>query len=213
MLIHDVVPARRPPRNAYHGLVLHGLGDSMEGWKPAVPLLDLPEVGWVFANAPEEYGPYGGYSWFDLLPDMTPDQAGVRASHAALEALIDQVLSDLAIPSERLFLLGFSQGCLMALETALKSARPFAGVVGISGWVGGIEDYPAAFGTAIAEQRVLMTHGTADQLLPIQLVRMQAQRLKQLGVQLEWREYAKAHTLDQQREVADIRGWMRQRMA
>lgn len=213
MLIHEVVPARRPPRTACHGLVLHGLGDSMEGWKPAVPLLDLPEVGWIFANAPEEYGPYGGYSWFDMLPDMTPDPAGVRASRAALEGLIDHVLADLSIPSERLFLLGFSQGCLMALETALTSARAFAGVVGISGWVAGIEAYPAAFGPAIADQHVLMTHGRSDQVIPIARVRPQAERLKQLGVDLEWREYAKDHTLDQQREVADIRGWMRQRMA
>ena len=212
MLIHEVVPARRPPRTAYHGLVLHGLGDSMDGWKPAIPLFDLPELGWVFANAPEEYGPYGGYSWFDLLPDMTPDLAGVQASRDALEGLIDHVLADLAIPSERLFLLGFSQGCLMALEVALKSPRAFAGVIAISGWVAGVEDYPAAFGSAISAQHVLMTHGKTDQTLPIALVRPQAQRLKQLGVDLDWREYAKDHTLDQQQEVADIRTWVRARM-
>jgi len=214
MLLHEVFPARRPPsRNPYHGLVLHGLGDSMEGWKPAIPLFELPEVGWVFANAPEEYGPYGGYSWFDLLPDMTPDLAGVRASRAALDGLIDQVLADLKIPSERLFLLGFSQGCLMALEVALKSDRAFAGVVGISGWVAGAEDYPAAFGAAGQSQHVLMTHGSLDPMLPIALVQPQAQALTALGVDLEWREYAKEHTLDQGREVADIRAWMRRRMA
>jgi len=50
-------------------------------------------------------------------------------------------------------------------------------------------------------------------MIPFDLVRPQAQRLKQLGVDLDWREYAKDHTLDQGREVADIRAWVRQRMA
>lgn len=213
MLIHDLVPGRRAPRSgAYHGLVLHGLGDSMEGWKPAIPLLGLDEVHWIFANAPEEYGPYGGYSWFDILPDMTPDLAGVAASRAALDELVTQVLTDRAIPSERLFLLGFSQGCLMALDLALQSDRLFAGVVGISGWIAGLERYPAAFGSAARQQSVLMTHGRYDPLLPIAAVREQADSLKSLGISLTWNEYAKEHTLDQVDEVRDIRAWMRGRM-
>jgi phospholipase/carboxylesterase len=213
MLVHEIVPASRPAAAPFHCLVLHGLGDSMEGWKPAVELLDLPEVGWVFANAPEEYGPYGGYSWFDLLPDMTPDLAGVRASRAAVEAVVAHLLGELDIPSERLFVLGFSQGCLMALETALRGDHVFAGVVGISGWIAAIEDYPAGLGPAARGQRVLMTHGRFDSMLPIDLVRPQAQRLRDLGIDLAWKEYAKEHTLDQAREVGDIRAWMRERMS
>jgi phospholipase/carboxylesterase len=213
MLIHELVRARRAPRTgAYHALVLHGLGDSMEGWKPAVPLLGLDSVGWVFANAPEEYGPYGGYSWFDILADMTPDLAGVATSRAALEELVAHLLADLAIPSERLFVVGFSQGCLMALDLALKGSHAFAGVVGISGWVAGLDGYPADFGAAAPKQHVLMTHGTADPMLPIAAVREQAMALKKLGIDLTWKEYAKEHSLDQEAEVADIRAWMTARM-
>lgn len=213
MLIHELIRARRAPRtNAYHTLVLHGLGDSMEGWKPAVSLLGLDEVGWIFANAPEEYGPYGGYSWFDMLPDMTPDLAGVAASRAALDDLITHVLADLGIPSERLFLLGFSQGCLMTMELGLKSNHVFAGIVGISGWIAGLEDYPMAFGTAALKQQVLMTHGRFDPMLPIASVREQAEALQKLGVDLTWKDYAKEHALDQDDEVHDIRDWMRERM-
>ena len=168
MLIHEVVPARRAPRlNPYHCLVLHGLGDSMAGWKPALPLLGLDEMGWVLANAPEEYGQYGGYSWFDMLPDMSPDLAGVATSRAALDQLVTHLLADLAIPSERLFLLGFSQGCLMSLDLGLTSDRRFAGIIGISGWVAGLDRYPAAFGSAARQQALLMTHGRGDPMLPI----------------------------------------------
>jgi len=213
MLIHELLPARRAPRaNAYHTLVLHGLGDSMEGWKPAIPMLGLDEVGWIFANAPEDYGPYGGYSWFDILPDMTPDLAGVAASRAVLEELITHLVGKLAIPSERLFLLGFSQGCLMSLDLGLKSDRLFAGIVGISGWVADADGYPAAFGTAAKKQSIVMTHGRSDPMLPITDVKAQADSLRELGIDLTWKDYAKAHSLDPDDEVHDIREWMRTRM-
>ncbi|MBA3685508.1 MAG: hypothetical protein H0W72_09750 [Planctomycetes bacterium] len=213
MLIYEVVPPKRRPRHetAFHCLVLHGLGDSMAGWMPAAPLFDLPELGWVFANAPDEY--YGGYSWFELGERMYPDAAGVHRSRAELEETIDHLLGELAIPSERLFVLGFSQGCLMALELALRGPRVFAGVVAISGWVHGIEDYPAQFGAAAPEQHVLMTHGLLDPMLPIDVVRPQAAALKQLGLDLEWREYRKDHGLDPAMEVGDVRRWLNQRMA
>jgi len=213
MLIHELLPARRAPRaNAFHTLVLHGLGDSMAGWKPAIPMLELDAVGWIFANAPEEYGPYGGYSWFDILPDMTPDLAGVAASRSALDELITHVLADLAIPSERLFLLGFSQGCLMSLDLGLKSNRRFAGIVGISGWVADVDSYPEAFGSAARQQAILMTHGRFDPLLPIADVRAQADALRTIGIDLTWKEYAKEHSLDPDDEVHDIRDWMSARM-
>ena len=212
MLIYDVVPPRRRPRReaAFHCLVLHGLGDSMAGWMPAAPLFDLPEVGWVFANAPDEY--YGGYSWFDLGERMQPDPAGVLRSRAALAGLIDQLLGELAIPSTRLFVMGFSQGCLMAIELALRGQHAFAGVVGISGWVHAIEDYPGSLAPVAPRQHLLLTHGLLDPMLPIDLVRAQATRLQELGLDVTWREYRKDHTLDPAMEVGDIRRWLGQRM-
>jgi phospholipase/carboxylesterase len=198
----------RAPRDgaAHHCLVLHGLGDSHRGWMDVAPMLALPELGFAFADAPLAYGP--GFSWFDIHPDWSVDDDQVRASRKLLGELIEHLLGKLGIAEDRLFLLGFSQGCLMALDTALRWPRRFAGVVGISGFLTMLDEYPAAFGAAAKQQRILMTHGTYDGMIPIRFVRQQKDRLRELGVDLAWKEYEKEHTLDPTDELEDIRRFL-----
>jgi len=202
MLVHDLVPGR-PGRPL--AMVLHGLGDSKEGWKAVAPMLDLDGWGWCFVQAPDPYGP--GYSWFDLDlgADLRVDAAGVARSHRELTALLDHVERTHAIPCERIALIGFSQGCLMTLETVLRHPRPFLAAVGISGWLHREADWPAAFGAAMPRQRLLVTHGRYDPVLPMALAQPRIARLRSLGVPLAWAEYDKDHTLDPEEELGDIR--------
>jgi phospholipase/carboxylesterase len=208
MLDYHLLPAKAG--GTHHCLVLHGLGDSHRGWMDVAPMLALPELGFAFADAPRPYGP--GFSWFDIRPDWSVDDAQVRESRGLLGGLIQHLLKELAIPEERLFLMGFSQGCLMALDTALRWPRPFAGVVGISGFLTMLGEYPAALGAAAKQQRILMTHGTYDGMIPIRFVRKQKDALLALGLALEWKEYEKEHTLDPTEELEDIRAFFRARM-
>jgi phospholipase/carboxylesterase len=208
MLEHEIFqPARPAP--AGQGcwcLVLHGLGDSMEGWKPAAPLFAVDGLGFIFANAPDAY--YGGYSWFDIADDFTPDPGQIRRSRALLAELIAHLLSRLAIGPGRLLLLGFSQGSLMAVDQALRSESLFAGVVGISGFMALLEEFPAAFGACARSQRLLLTHGLYDSRIPLAFARRQRDQLIALGVTPTWKEYPKEHNLDQAREVGDIRAFI-----
>jgi phospholipase/carboxylesterase len=192
-------------------LILHGLGDSHAGWMPVVPMLGLPGLGCILPDAPRSYG--DGFSWFDIHADLSIDQQQVRDSRKALEELIVHLLERFKIRSEQLFLLGFSQGALMVMDAALRSPRAYAGVVGISGFLAMLDDYPLAFGAALASQRLMMTHGRYDQLLPLAMVRSQLGTLKRLGVAVQWREYDKAHTLDTTTELDDIRRFLAQGIA
>ncbi len=209
MLQYDVIPPSRPSAEPFYCLVLHGLGDSKNGWKPVAAELKLPALGWCFAQAPVSY--YGGWSWFDIYADHSIDQEQQRESRAQLTALIDHLLSTLRIPSERLFLMGFSQGCLMTLDQGLRANRRFAGLIGISGFMTQLDDYPAAFGSAVKQQHLLLTHGLYDTVLPIAPTRRVKDRLLALGVPLDWREYAKDHSLDPQRELGDLRAFLSRR--
>jgi phospholipase/carboxylesterase len=204
LLVHDLVASGTPTRWV---MVLHGLGDSKEGWKPVADYLALPATGWIFVQAPDCY--YDGWSWFDLrLPDPLPDYTQVLRSRTRLRELLTHLEATRGIACENLTLMGFSQGCLMTMEVGLTHERPFAGLVGISGWVANIEAYPRAFGAAADRQRILMTHGTADQVIPIAVTRPQAHRLQGLGLDLTWREYAKAHGLDTESELGEIRDFI-----
>src|SRR6476620_1081890 len=66
-------------------IMLHGLGDSIAGYRWMPPALDLPWLNYVLVNAPDEY--YGGYSWYDFAGDIVP---GVVRSRKLLADLLEE---------------------------------------------------------------------------------------------------------------------------
>ncbi len=101
--------------------------------------------------------------------------------------------------------LGFSQGCLMALDLAARYPQTLGAVVGISGYVGMLHEYPEKLSPVARTQKILVTHGTMDQMLPLTETHKQIQALKGMGMAIEWKVYEKEHTIDPYREVPDIR--------
>jgi phospholipase/carboxylesterase len=66
-------------------VVLHGLGDSMEGYRWMPPAMGLPWMNYLLVNAPDHY--YGGFSWYDFTGDAA---AGVRRSRRLLIDLLER---------------------------------------------------------------------------------------------------------------------------
>jgi len=180
-------------------IVLHGLGDSMEGYRWLPDQLGVPWLNYLLVNAPDDY--YGGYSWYDIYGDAEP---GIRRSRELLNRLLDDQRSA-GFASDQTLLFGFSQGCLMTLETGLRYPHRLAGLVGISGYVHDAPTLLAERPALLPGQRVLMTHGTQDPLIPIAQVRAQVKQLVAGGVNLEWKEFDKVHTIEGERELAVIR--------
>jgi phospholipase/carboxylesterase len=200
MLHSELIPAAE--KNSRRLMVmLHGLGDSIKGYRWLPGALNLPWLNYLLVNAPDEY--YAGHSWFDLN-DIVP---GVRRSQKLLFDLLDDLRAkDFLI--EETTLCGFSQGCLMAVEIGLRYPHRFAGVVGISGWVCEPEKLLKELSPVAQKQRLLMTHGKNDPLVPIEKVRPQITLLKAAGIQIEWREFSKAHTIHGETELAVIRNFV-----
>lgn len=184
-------------------VVLHGLGDSMEGYRWMPQMLRLPWMNYLLVNAPDEY--YGGCSWFDFPGDPGP---GVARSYLLLSRLLDEQVKA-GYPTAETVLFGFSQGCLMTVETGLRYPARFAGLVGVSGYVADPERLLKERSAVAAEQRLLITHGTLDPLLPCAQARKQFERLRQGGITLEWREFPKEHTIYGEAELGVIREFVR----
>jgi phospholipase/carboxylesterase len=167
-------------------------------------------VGFVLVEAPIPY--YDGFAWFDLSPETFTtgqvDAANVRASRVALAETIAHVGKEVGATQDKMVLMGFSQGGLMVMDAGLHADAPFAGIVCISGFIGMIEEFPAVFGDSAKNQKMLMTHGIQDHVVPMAFTKRQWQRLRDLGVPVEWREYVKDHGLDDRREIPEIRAFV-----
>lgn len=183
-------------------IALHGLGDSTAGYRWMPSALRLPWMNYLLVNAPDEY--YGGYSWYDF--DGTPGP-GIERSRKALFELLDAQRAN-GFATEETVLFGFSQGCLMTLDVGFRYPHRFAGLVGVSGYV----HEPAAvlkeLSPVAKEQRMLFTHGTKDPLIPCAEVRQQVDGLKAAGLKIEWREFAKVHTIAGEEELGVIRDFV-----
>ncbi|MDA3963644.1 MAG: hypothetical protein PF961_22890 [Planctomycetota bacterium] len=215
MLKYDVVPPVAGEAKAWC-IVLHGLGDSMEGWRPIVGELAVPELGFVLVNAPDPY--YGGWAWFPILgmtgEGVTQDDmdAGVRRSRGLVAELVGHLEQELGVSADRFVLMGFSQGCCMVLDAALRDQRRFAGVVGISGFVSDLDDLSENMSQMATEQQILWTHGRFDSVVPLPWSQACFEAVQALGVEADYRLYDKDHGLDPVNEISELRAWIAERI-
>jgi phospholipase/carboxylesterase len=195
---------------------MHGLGADGHDFAPIVPELPLPEhlsVRFVFPHAPmRPVTINNGWvmrAWYDVREaggQRQEDEPGVRASQAAIEALIARERTR-GIPASSIVLAGFSQGGAMALHTGLRHPERLAGLMALSCFLP-LAD--ALAGEASAPNRdvpILMTHGTADAVIPIARARRARDVLLGLGYHVDWREYRMAHAVCPE-EIADIAAWI-----
>jgi phospholipase/carboxylesterase len=183
-------------------VVLHGLGDSLEGFRFLPKMLQIPGLNYLLVNAPDRY--FTGFSWFDLYGEM---DKGVERSRGLLFEAVGEI-QRAGWRSENIGWFGFSQGCLMALDLACRHPERFGAFVGVSGFVSRVTDYPEGFSPVARSQRILMTHGTVDPMLPLEGTRKQANALIGMGMRIEFKVYSKEHTIDPHQEVADIRSFL-----
>jgi phospholipase/carboxylesterase len=167
-------------------ILLHGVGadgNDLIGLAPRwAPL--LPDAEFLSPNAPFpcDMAPYG-YQWFSLqASDPSMILGGVRAGAPMLDAFIDEALAARGLADKDLALVGFSQGTIMALYIGLRRAQPVAGILGYSGALVGADVLAQEIR---ARPRVLLVHGTADQIVPYQALEMAEASLKSAGVPVE----------------------------
>lgn len=152
--------------------------------------------------------PHGkGWAWFDLDPALR-STSSTREDISRARHLVVEKLRSLELPLDRVVLGGFSQGCVVSLETGLREDIPLAGILGISGYVPLLEDYPQALGPRASTRRILATFGHWDQYLQAKVAREQFESLAAHGAPVELEMFDKGHTVDLDDEVPRIRGWL-----
>ena len=197
-------------------IVLHGLGADGNDFVPVARELDLAKIGpvrFVFPHAPTmPVTINGGYvmrAWYDILgTDLVKreDEAGLRSSRLAIDALIAKEVAR-GIPASRTVLMGFSQGCAMALMTGLRHAERLAGIIGLSGYLPLAATTAAERHAANKDVPIFLAHGKVDPVVPLARAVASRDALKALGYTPEWHEYPMPHAVAPE-EIADINRWL-----
>jgi phospholipase/carboxylesterase len=171
---------------------LHGYGadgnDLIEIGRAWQPL--LPQAAFVSPHAPRPCGQAPmGREWFPLtFRNPTERWDGVNAAAPVLESFLDAELARHQLAPSALALVGFSQGTMMALHVGLRRTTAPAAIVGYSGMLAlkndtDIEGYAPQIR---ARPPVLLLHGDADDLIPVQALIHATQALAALEVPVEW---------------------------
>jgi phospholipase/carboxylesterase len=151
----------------------------------------LPDTAFVSPNAPEPCaGAPMGRQWFTLtMRSVSERWDGVRKAAPVLDEFLDAELAKLSLPPDRLALVGFSQGTMMALHVGLRRKVAPAAIVGYSGIHVMPENEAEAVDAAkevTSRPPVLLVHGDIDNVIPAQALLLSAQSLSACGVAVEW---------------------------
>ena len=194
---------------------LHGLGADGNDFAQIVPELHIPDkhaVKFIFPHAPIRAvtinGGFKQRAWFDIASadrqGLQADRAGLEMSSARIQAMIDTEIQG-GLTSDRIILVGFSQGGAVVLHAALTYGKTLGGVMGLSTYL------PAWIHAQASKTPVFLAHGEYDPLLPYGLGVETHERLISAGYHVDWHAYKMLHTVCAE-EVRDIAKWLSQRL-
>ena len=167
-------------------ILVHGLGADGSDLIALAPHLApaLPDAHFIAPDAPFpcDMAPYGR-QWFSLQ-DRDPHAmlSGIRMAAPILDGFVDRQMARFGLDASRVALVGFSQGTMMSLHVAPRRSAPFGAVVGFSGAL--------LAGDALAEEvvsrpPVLLVHGDADEVVPVQATPAAGGALQDAGFSVE----------------------------
>jgi phospholipase/carboxylesterase len=188
-------------------VLLHGVGSNEDDLFGLAPYLD-PRFSIVSARAPFSYG-NGGFAWFDVqfLPEgILFDEAQAEQSRARLTTFIDEAKA--LYGASKVFLVGFSQGAIMSAGVLLREPAMMDGAVLMSGR---LPQVAMNAGKALHARPVLITHGTYDEVLPVQFGREANTLLAGLGLDVTYLEYPIGHQVSEE-SLEAVDAWLVERI-
>lgn len=213
---------------------LHGLGASGDDFAALVPELkkliaedSFNSIRFIFPHAAHiPVTINGGYpmpAWYDILDmptQLTPEQLAngnsaerqlnqdqLLASVNDIHNLIDREL-ERGISSERILVLGFSQGGAVAYHAALTYPHTLAGLAGLSTYLPTLTA-PHVFNPSSANKAIdiQIYHGNLDPVVNISLGKKAQSDLSHLGYKSQFHEYSMEHQVCYQ-QIQNIAEWI-----
>jgi len=188
-------------------VLMHGFGAPGDDLVSLARVVDAPRgARFVFPEAPHAIPGFGdGRAWWMLdmeriarlalgdTADMSREvPAGLAEARARVSAMLDA--ADQALKPSKLVIGGFSQGAMLACDVALRTERPLAALVMLSGTFVAADEW-----TPLMNRRtglpVFLSHGSADRLLPFALSERLRDALASAGLGVTWSPFRGGHEI------------------
>jgi phospholipase/carboxylesterase len=155
-------------------------------------------------------GPTVGYGWFPLTLGAPPDPAAFAAGVSDARRFIDAAMTRYPIDPNKLVMLGFSQGGLIAYALGLSEPQRFAALVALSSWLPEpvVQMLPPAGSHRLP---TLVHHGSRDELIDVTRGRQSVERLRSLRVPVTYREFDMGHEINAD-SLTDLAGWLEEKV-
>ena len=190
-------------------LLLHGYGSNEQDLFSFAA--ELPEEYYIVsARAPYKLQ-YGSYAWyainFDTEQNKFSDNDQARISRELIAKFIDELIDIYPINPKNVTLIGFSQGTILSYAVALSHPEKVQRVVAMSGYINPeiLEDNYLK--NSFSNLKVFVSHGTADQVIPVEWGRKAKPFLENLGIETTYKEYPVGHGVSPQ-NFYDFKNWL-----
>jgi phospholipase/carboxylesterase len=193
-------------------LLLHGYGSNEEDLFSFAT--ELPDEYYVVsARAPYDMM-YGSYAWyainFDADENKFSDIKQAKESRDLIANFIDELVATYAIDASDVTLIGFSQGCILSYAIAVSYPEKVQRVVAMSGYFNAEIAKPNFEQNDFSNLKIFASHGTVDQVVPVDWARKAAPLLKELGIDIVYKEYPVGHGVAPQ-NFFDFKNWLNQK--
>ena len=197
-------------RTSYSTIVaLHGRGADYSDLLPLIEALNIPGVLVIAPRAPYTFM-NSGFAWYGLQDEGIPSSDSFIPSLNRLRKFLREIRGIYPVDDKSVFLLGFSQGAVMAYAAGLEEPKAFKGIVALSGYI------PTRSGLSLALENlsglaVFISHGINDELIPVRYGREAAKILTEARADVLYREYSMGHQIIDE-TIGDLAKWMRLRV-
>ena len=190
-------------------ILLHGYGSNEEDLFSFAS--ELPDNYYVVsARAPYDMQ-YGSYAWyainFDADENKFSDVEQAKTSRDLVANFIDDLVAKYPIDAENVTLIGFSQGCILSYAIALSYPEKIKRIVAMSGYLNPEMLHQDYLKNNLSNLKVFSSHGTVDQVVPVEWGRKAKPFLDNLGIESVYKEYPIGHGISPQ-NFYDFKVWL-----
>jgi phospholipase/carboxylesterase len=151
------------------------------------------------------------YRWFRKTPgdgDFDGETVDLQSSAQLIEDFVAQATAKYHTQSDRVFLVGFSQGAIMSYEVGLRHPETLRGIAALSGSLLPVLKAELKPDERLGKLAIFIGHGTLDQALPYVSATRANEVLLGLSLEPEFHGYpGMIHTIGEA-EVQDLKNWL-----